>query len=136
MKHLLSGLALCSFLVVGLAVGAPAQAASASIGSAVSAQSGDASVVVKVHDRKRHHRRWRRHHRPRAGFFFEFGTRPYYRPPYYAPRYEYPRPVYRLSKAHVRWCYNRYRSYRASDNTFQPYHGPRKPCISPYMRRY
>lgn len=34
--------------------------------------------------------------------------------------------------AHVRWCYNRYRSYRASDNTFQPYNGPRQQCYSPY----
>lgn len=36
------------------------------------------------------------------------------------------------SDAHISWCYDRYRSYRVSDNTFQPYHGPRKPCISPY----
>lgn len=34
--------------------------------------------------------------------------------------------------AHVDWCYNRYRSYRASDNTFQPYNGPRRQCVSPY----
>jgi hypothetical protein len=34
--------------------------------------------------------------------------------------------------AHVDWCYNRYRSYRASDNTFQPYNGPRRQCRSPY----
>jgi len=34
--------------------------------------------------------------------------------------------------AHVQWCYSRYRSYRASDNTFQPYNGPRRQCISPY----
>ncbi len=34
--------------------------------------------------------------------------------------------------AHVRYCYNRYKSYRASDNTFQPYNGPRRQCISPY----
>lgn len=34
--------------------------------------------------------------------------------------------------AHVSWCYNRYRSYRASDNTFQPYNGPRRQCVSPY----
>lgn len=33
---------------------------------------------------------------------------------------------------HVAWCYDRYRSYRAYDNTFQPYHGPRRPCRSPY----
>jgi hypothetical protein len=34
--------------------------------------------------------------------------------------------------AHVRWCYDHYRSYRASDNTYQPYHGPRRQCVSPY----
>lgn len=34
--------------------------------------------------------------------------------------------------AHVEWCYNRYRSYRAYDNTFQPYNGPRQQCYSPY----
>ncbi|MHB2264993.1 BA14K family protein [Aliihoeflea sp. PC F10.4] len=34
--------------------------------------------------------------------------------------------------AHVNWCYDRYRSYRASDNTFQPYNGPRRQCRSPY----
>lgn len=43
------------------------------------------------------------------------------------------RPRYRSSgSAHVRWCYNRYRSYRDWDNTFQPYHGPRQQCYSPY----
>lgn len=34
--------------------------------------------------------------------------------------------------AHVRWCYDHYRSYRASDNTYQPYSGPRRQCVSPY----
>ncbi|PWJ85688.1 BA14K-like protein [Pseudaminobacter salicylatoxidans] len=43
-----------------------------------------------------------------------------------------PRRYYRGESAHVRWCYNRYRSYRAYDNTFQPYNGPRRQCISPY----
>ena len=36
--------------------------------------------------------------------------------------------------SHVSWCANRYRSYRAYDNTFQPNDGPRKACISPYSR--
>jgi hypothetical protein len=36
------------------------------------------------------------------------------------------------SSAHVQWCYDHYRSYRASDNTYQPYHGPRRQCYSPY----
>jgi len=43
-----------------------------------------------------------------------------------------PRRVYRSGDAHVQWCYNRYRSYRAYDNTFQPYNGPRRQCHSPY----
>lgn len=37
-----------------------------------------------------------------------------------------------MSQAHIRWCYRHYRSYRESDNTFQPYHGPRRQCVSPY----
>lgn len=40
--------------------------------------------------------------------------------------------VYRGGDSHVQWCYDRYRSYRASDNTFQPYNGPRQQCVSPY----
>ncbi|WP_348631649.1 BA14K family protein [Mesorhizobium sp. M6A.T.Cr.TU.014.01.1.1] len=32
----------------------------------------------------------------------------------------------------MEWCYSRYRSYRAYDNTYQPYYGPRRQCISPY----
>lgn len=32
--------------------------------------------------------------------------------------------------AHVQYCYDRYRSYRVSDNTFQPNNGPRRQCIS------
>jgi hypothetical protein len=43
-----------------------------------------------------------------------------------------PRVIYRGSGSHTEWCYSRYRSYRAYDNTFQPYHGPRRSCISPY----
>lgn len=34
--------------------------------------------------------------------------------------------------AHVQWCYDKYRSYRASDNSYQPYGGPRAQCYSPY----
>lgn len=37
-----------------------------------------------------------------------------------------------MSQAHVRWCYRHYRSYREWDNTYQPYHGPRRQCVSPY----
>ncbi len=43
-----------------------------------------------------------------------------------------PRVEYRVGGSHTEWCYNRYRSYRAYDNTFQPYNGPRRQCVSPY----
>jgi hypothetical protein len=86
----------------------------------------------------RHHYRddWRRHRHYRryyggSGIYFGLGALgfgPAY--DYYAPRRTYR--VYRGSNAHIRWCYNRYRSYRASDNTYQPYNGPRRQCISPY----
>ena len=37
--------------------------------------------------------------------------------------------VAELSDAHINDCMNRYRSYRVSDNTFQPYGGgPRQQC--------
>ena len=42
---------------------------------------------------------------------------PYYSEPVYRPRV-IQRRVYRSGgSAHVQWCYNRYRSYRAWDNT-------------------
>lgn len=78
---------------------------------------------------------WRRPPPPRdygrgPGIYFQFGQ-PAYRD---QPRYVQPRPAprLRLSQAHVNWCYNRYRSYRAWDNTFQPYNGPRQQCWSPF----
>jgi hypothetical protein len=43
-----------------------------------------------------------------------------------------PRQYRSVGNDHVSWCYSRYRSYRASDNTFQPYNGPRRQCYSPY----
>ncbi|MEO5323636.1 BA14K family protein [Mesorhizobium sp. CC13] len=49
-------------------------------------------------------------------------------PRYIAPRYG----VRASGDAHVQWCYDRYRSYRAWDNTYQPYNGPRRQCYSPY----
>ncbi len=34
----------------------------------------------------------------------------------------------RSGGSHAQYCYSRYKSYRASDNTFQPYNGPRQQC--------
>ena len=36
------------------------------------------------------------------------------------------------SSRHHDWCAERYKSYRADDNSFQPLSGPRRPCRSPY----
>lgn len=99
------------------------------------------------------HNDWRprRYYRPRhhyrdSGVFLGFGLgvpsyryiEPGYR--YVEPSYRYARPRYvprryqrvRMSQAHIDWCYSRYRSYRAYDNTFQPYNGLRRQCYSPY----
>lgn len=48
---------------------------------------------------------------------------------YYDSYYD---PYYGTVSAHIRWCQARYRSYRAYDNSWQPKHGPRRACISPY----
>ena len=51
----------------------------------------------------------------------------------YRPRYYAPRSYYRGGGGgHVEWCYSRYRSYRAWDNSWQPNYGSRRQCISPY----
>lgn len=34
--------------------------------------------------------------------------------------------------SHVEWCASRYRTYRASDNTYVPRAGVRAQCVSPY----
>lgn len=34
--------------------------------------------------------------------------------------------------AHVRWCEQHYRSYDVRTDTYQPYNGPRRRCVSPY----
>lgn len=36
------------------------------------------------------------------------------------------------NNAHVRWCQDRWRSYRVSDDTYQPNNGPRRRCVSPH----
>ncbi len=41
-------------------------------------------------------------------------------------------PASQLSDAHLAWCSSRYRSYRASDNSYRPYNGGRRACLSPF----
>lgn len=38
-----------------------------------------------------------------------------------------------LQDQHRVWCKNRYRSYESDTNTYRPYRGGRRECISPYL---
>ncbi|WP_273759097.1 BA14K family protein [Bartonella sp. ML70XJBT.G] len=38
-----------------------------------------------------------------------------------------------MSKQHVESCQARYRSYNKNDNSYQPFHGPRKQCLSRFF---
>ncbi|GAB4527321.1 MAG: BA14K family protein [Roseibium sp.] len=94
----------------------------------------------------RGYRDYRRGYRRHSGWWFPPGAfSPNYRvippqrynaapPLVIVPRTHAPAPRYApyLSPAHYRWCNRRYRSYRTADNSFQPYQGPRRACVSPY----
>ncbi len=43
-----------------------------------------------------------------------------------------PVPVSATTTAHVQWCAQRYRSYRPQDNSYTPYSGGARQCVSPY----
>ncbi|MGN8152377.1 BA14K family protein [Agrobacterium sp. 22094] len=99
--------------------------------------------------RQRHGRDWRNHREYRRQGFYN-GHRGYRdrRPGYrYHNGYWFPlaafaagaiiggatnqaRPSY--GSNHQQWCANRWRSYRAYDNSYQPNNGPRRQCVSPY----
>lgn len=98
---------------------------------------GHGDFRYRHHDRDgdyRHHRDGRKHYKyrhkyrhsgPNVGIYLGIPSYRYVEPRRYAPRVS-------LTRAHINWCENRYRSYRAWDNTFQPYRGPRQQCWSPY----
>lgn len=47
-----------------------------------------------------------------------------------------PDPTYRavgVSRRHIEWCYEQYRSYRETDNSYQPFTGVRRQCRSPFL---
>jgi hypothetical protein len=75
------------------------------------------------HYPRRHHRR---HYNVYPGFYLGLGVPTY--------RYVEPRRYYRrhVGSSHVAWCYDRWLTYRAWDNTYQPLYGPRRQCRSPY----
>ncbi|MCV0396407.1 MAG: BA14K family protein [Rhizobiaceae bacterium] len=77
---------------------------------------------------------------------YYYSHHPDHIPAYPTPRTGYPVPIHPTSRpvvhvvpryrvtvsAHVEWCVARYRSYDAHTDTFQPYHGPRRYCRSPW----
>jgi hypothetical protein len=89
--------------------------------------------IENVEYRPRH----RRHYDD--GFFFEFGfgdvpVRRHYDRDYHRPRVIYrPRPVVRLTRAHVEWCYDHYRSYNHRTNTYIRSSGRETYCRSPFL---
>lgn len=148
MKQFLSMMCAAGLVITGLGMSAPANAASPGL-----MRVDTASNVIDVQSRKGYYRRgkdryynghrgsrhprpgWRRHNDawfPPAAFIAGaiIGGALANQPP--PPPVYRGQPAIRLSDAHVRWCYDRYRSYRATDNTFQPYNGPRRACRSPY----
>lgn len=90
-----------------------------------STRPGNTQTVQYHNDRRHNDRRWRQERR----YDHRYGPRYDHRPPrMYRPHYRQG-----INNPHVRWCYNRYRSYRAYDNSFQPNYGPRRQCYSPYL---
>lgn len=112
--------------------------------------------LLDVQYRRHHNGHYRPHHRPHNRPHY----RPHNRPGYWHGHrgYRYARPGYRRyndgwwyplaafgagaiiggaiaqpprGSAHVSWCASRYKTYRASDNTYQPTSGPRRQCVSP-----
>lgn len=146
---------LCTAVAMSLAVlsYSPATAAPVFVPNG-SANSGVIQVQSRMQIEEQQQPRLRRHRdfRQRGDYYYYHGHRGYR---YKRPGYRYyngwwfpagafiagaiigsainnPPHYYHGGSAHVRWCYNRYRSYREWDNTFQPYHGPRRQCYSPY----
>jgi hypothetical protein len=89
----------------------------------------------KWRNHRKHQPKW--HHPRRGKVTIGIWGGPFYDPFWYVPQYRYVEPVPRyrvinLSAAHIKWCYARYKTYRASDNTYKPTKHTRRQCISPY----
>lgn len=77
----------------------------------------------------RGYRQWRRGYRQHNGFWFPAGA---FITGLIIGGVLDNQPVVRSGSAHVRWCQNRWRSYDARSDTYQPNYGPRRVCVSPY----
>lgn len=139
-----------ALLSASVCLGAVASTAAAPLPAQPAAETGNLLVQV---DHRHHYRGHHRGFHKRDGHYYYNGKRGYRhkRPGYrYHNGYWFPAAAFalglliapeirqgrtiQLTPAHYRWCDDRYKSYRKRDNSWQPYHGPRKQCISPYMR--
>jgi hypothetical protein len=103
----------------------------------------DAPVIL-AGDHGQHHGHWQRRHHDGFSFSFQFGNGGHHgwhgRPGWHGghgvivkPRPVYrPAPVIHVTRAHIHWCYNRYRTYDHRSNTFVRSGGHRAYCVSPY----
>src|SRR5690606_22374095 len=138
--------AISATVVAGGIMPAQAMPVIASPAAKLSVQSDVTEVRHRRHHRRgsyhgqRGHRPKRPHHRYHNGCWYPLaafgagaliGGAMASQPRYVEPA---PRRVYSngINPRHYDWCHARYRSYDARSNTFQPYHGPRKTCYSPY----
>ncbi len=88
------------------------------------------------------HRRHGRRYRHRRGRHVHYHNGYYYAAPFWlgalaigsAIHQPYYHPPARRHSRHVRWCLNRYRSYRPATDTFRGYDGYDHRCRSPYHR--
>ncbi|MDQ0559729.1 hypothetical protein QO004_001511 [Rhizobium mesoamericanum] len=71
------------------------------------------------------------HYGPYLAPYYGSSYRYQHRPYGYRPYREYEPSVAYEGGSHMSWCFARYRTYRAFDNTFQPYYGPRLQCVGP-----
>ena len=99
----------------------------------------EGGVRIEIYDSDHAGHRHYRHVRPPTGPQLYYSYHYDHIPAYPVPIFKSIRPplvvrpaVRAVSSPHVAWCHARYRSYRAHDNSFQPYHGRRKQCWSPY----
>ena len=125
-------------------------AEAASLGrSAVAPAHQATNDLVQVQHHHHHRYDYRRHgpryHHYRPGYTYFYGgyyyawpwwlgVGPVVPPPavYAPPPPPPPAPVYRRGRAHVDWCFSRYRSYDPVTDTYLGYDGYRHRCISPY----
>ena len=135
-------------LLMALTPAVPAAAMPAHIPAPQVEKSSDVQTVQ--HRRDRHDRRYWRHGDRRSGWYGGHRGYRHHRPGYrrHSDGWWYPlaafgagaiiggamnsRPAQASGSAHYNWCASRYRTYRASDNTYVPRVGVRAQCNSPY----